>query len=141
MTGVGRKVVRQGNNQSSHFRFPFEELFTQSAPDVVEAFQQQLYELVEEKLVNCHVLLVMRADFLSKAIQNADFARLLNRNLDIKLAPMDEAELRAAINSPAKSQRVSIEPALLETLIDAVENQPGSLPLLQDILHQLWGKL
>lgn len=116
----------------------FEELFTQSSPEVVEAFQQQLYELVEANLANLHVVLVMRADFLSDALQNANFARLLNRNLDKKLAPMDQAELRAAINNPAANQRVGIEPILLETLLNSVENQAGSLPLLQDILHQLW---
>ena len=117
----------------------FEELFTQSSPEVIEAFQQRLYELVEANLNNLHVVLVMRADFLAVVLQNANFARLLNRNLDKKLAPMDNAELRAAINNPAANQRVVIEPILLETLLDSVENQAGSPPLLQDILRQLWG--
>ena len=116
----------------------FEELFTHSDPATVRAYESQLIRLVEADLKGCTLLLVMRADFLAAALANEAFTRLLNQHSTELLPPMGSAELRAAIEQPARKQRVSVEPALTEALLDAVENQPGSLPLLQYVLSLLW---
>ena len=118
----------------------FEELFTQSSLSVTQIFQEQLARLVEAKLPRCHLLLVMRADFLSAALTNPSFAKLLDQHPSKLLAPMGQAELRAAIEKPANKQQVIIEPILTEALLDAVENQSGSLPILQYVLSLLWEK-
>ena len=53
---------------------------------------------------------------------------------------MNREELRAAIVRPAENAKVSFEPGLVETLLDDVENKPGSLPLLQFALREMWGR-
>jgi hypothetical protein len=52
---------------------------------------------------------------------------------------MNRQELQAAIRRPAENAKVSFEPGLVETLLDDVENKPGSLPLLQFALREMWG--
>jgi hypothetical protein len=116
----------------------FEELFTQSDPATARAYEAQLIRLVEADLKGCTLLLVMRADFLAAALANEAFAKLLDKSPAKLLPPMGQAELRAAIEQPARKQRVTVEPALTAALLDDVENQPGSLPLLQYALSLLW---
>jgi hypothetical protein len=56
------------------------------------------------------------------------------------LGPMNREELRAAICRPAANANVSFESGLVETLLDDVESKPGSLPLLQFALREMWGR-
>jgi WD40 repeat protein len=53
---------------------------------------------------------------------------------------MNREELQAAIRRPAEINKVSFDPGLVETLLDGVENKPGSLPLLQFALREMWGR-
>ena len=48
--------------------------------------------------------------------------------------------LQAAIVHPADDLKVSFDPGLVETLLDEVESKPGSLPLLQFALGEMWGR-
>ena len=41
---------------------------------------------------------------------------------------------------PAESVKVSFEPGLVESLLDEVVSKPGSLPLLQFALREMWGR-
>ena len=118
----------------------FEELFTQSDPETVKAYEAQLINLVNVNIKQCSLLLVMRADFLASALLNESFAHLLNQISPKLLPPMGKAELRAAIELPARKQRVDLEPSLTNALLDEVDNQPGYLPLLQYALRLLWDK-
>ena len=74
------------------------------------------------------VVLTMRSDFLGAC---ASFTRLndvLNAHL-VQVGPMQEDELREAINRPAYLVGCEVEPALSERLLADVEGQPGALPL------------
>jgi Novel STAND NTPase 1 len=51
---------------------------------------------------------------------------------------MNREELRTAIIRPAENAKGSFEPGLVETLLDEVESKPGSLPLLQFALREMW---
>ena len=53
---------------------------------------------------------------------------------------MSREELRLAIETPAENEKVSFESGLVETLLDDVESKPGSLPLLQFALREMWGR-
>ena len=117
----------------------FEELFTHSKSNIVQAYLDQLIQLIDS---NSHVslLLIMRADFLGSALGYPQFAEKLDKYPDKKLAVMAKAELREAIENPANKQHIQLEPALTQALLDDVENQAGSLPLLQYVLSLLWDK-
>ena len=85
------------------------------------------------------VVLTMRSDFLGAC---ASFTRLndvLNAHL-VQVGPMQEDELREAINRPAYLVGCEVEPALSERLLADVEGQPGALPLLQFALTEVWKK-
>lgn len=117
----------------------FEELFTQSQQPIVQAFLQQLIQLINAN-TNCCLLLIMRADFLASALANTEFAALMDQHPHKLLAPMAKAELREIIENPANKQRIQLQPALVEALLDDIKNQSGYLPLLQYSLNLLWEK-
>ncbi len=54
---------------------------------------------------------------------------------------MTRQELREAIVKPAEAVRVGFEPGLVDTILDDVERRPGSLPLLQFALREIWRRL
>ena len=54
---------------------------------------------------------------------------------------MTRDELREAIVKPAKAVQVEFEPGLVDTILDDVEKRPGSLPLLQFALREMWARL
>jgi WD40 repeat protein len=85
------------------------------------------------------LILTMRADFYGRALQYRRLADALQSHVE-NLGPMNREELRAAIVRPAENARVSFDPGLVETLLDDVERMPGSLPLLQFALREMWGR-
>ena len=83
--------------------------------------------------------LTLRADFFGQALQHRPFADALEGHV-VNLGPMNREELRAAIVRPAENATVSFDPGLVETLLDDVQNKPGSLPLLEFALREMWGR-
>jgi WD40 repeat protein len=84
------------------------------------------------------LILTMRADFFGHALLYRPLTDALQGHVE-NLGPMSRAELRLAIEKPAENAKVSFEPGLVETLLDDVESKPGSLPLLQFALREIWG--
>lgn len=85
------------------------------------------------------LVLTLRADFYGRALLHRPLADALQGRVE-NLGPMSREELRLAIEKPAEKATVSFEPGLIETLLDDVENKPGSLPLLQFALREMWGR-
>jgi WD40 repeat protein len=85
------------------------------------------------------LILTLRADFYGRALRHRPLADALQGHVE-NLGPMNRQELQAAIRLPAESVNVSFEPGLVETLVDDVESKPGSLPLLQFALREMWGR-
>ncbi|MEQ8466956.1 nSTAND1 domain-containing NTPase [Coleofasciculus sp. E1-EBD-02] len=88
--------------------------------------------------LNLTVVITMRADFFGKCAEQ-DYGGLANRiqeNL-VTITPMKTEELAAAITEPAKQVGLEIERELVTQMLLDVEG-PGSLPLLQYTLTELW---
>jgi uncharacterized protein YjbI with pentapeptide repeats len=85
------------------------------------------------------VILAMRADFFGKCLEQdySGLAQQIQQNL-FTVTPMNPEELRQAIVEPAKRVNLEIEPELVEEMLGDVANAPGSLPLLQYTLTELW---
>jgi WD40 repeat protein len=79
----------------------------------------------------------MRADFLGKCIEYPTLAQWIADNT-VMVTPMKERELEEAIAEPAKKVGLEVEPRLVTQMINDVKESPGSLPLLQYALTQLW---
>ena len=54
------------------------------------------------------------------------------------LAAMDESDLRAAIDRPARLAGLVVEPGLVDLLVSEVADQPGALPLMSHALAETW---
>jgi WD40 repeat protein/energy-coupling factor transporter ATP-binding protein EcfA2 len=82
-------------------------------------------------------VVTMRADFFGKCAAYPDLAaRLAER--DVLVGPMSEEELRRAIESPAEAVGLHYEKGLVDTILSDLGNEPGTLPLLQHTLLELW---
>jgi WD40 repeat protein/DNA-binding SARP family transcriptional activator len=97
------------------------------------AFFTALAEHAEEG----QVVLAIRADRLGGLTTFPAATRLVERGLYL-LSPMTEADLRAAIEAPARQAGLRIEPGLVELLIAEVAGEPGALPLLSHVLRETW---
>jgi hypothetical protein len=83
------------------------------------------------------ILLTLRTDFYGACAKYDEFAAVLNRH-HILLPPMSDEELAVAIEQPAWRAGYEMEPGLAAVLLRDARDQPGSLPLLQFALDELW---
>ncbi|MBE7469886.1 MAG: hypothetical protein DPW09_14045 [Anaerolineae bacterium] len=84
------------------------------------------------------ILLSLRADFYSEALQlSPTLSRLLEGNV-IHLQPPTPAELAQAMVKPARLVTLAFEPGLVERLNAELAESPHPLLLLQGALVELW---
>ncbi|HEY6347272.1 MAG TPA: hypothetical protein VIY49_37765 [Bryobacteraceae bacterium] len=106
---------------------------------------QERSEFLEDLLTSTRsapvtVLITLRADYYGQAL-NA--SRALSDALNsgqIALGPMVREELESAIETPARLVGLKFEPGLVSRMLNDVNSSPGSLPLLEYALSQLWGE-
>ncbi|MGH9193663.1 MAG: BTAD domain-containing putative transcriptional regulator, partial [Acidimicrobiales bacterium] len=83
------------------------------------------------------LVVALRADRLGELSAHPGFARLIEPGVYL-LAAMGDADLRAAIEGPARQAGLLLEPGLVELLVQDVEDEPGALPLLSHALRTTW---
>jgi WD40 repeat protein/DNA-binding SARP family transcriptional activator len=116
----------------------FEELFSGSIPEPERgALVDQLVEAAWDPDRRVRILIALRADFFGRLAQYPELADLVGPN-HVLLGPMSPSELRRAIEGPAERAGLTVEPALVDALIDDVAGEPGGLPLLSTALLDLW---
>jgi ABC-type dipeptide/oligopeptide/nickel transport system ATPase component len=122
----------------------FEEVFTM-VPDhkvgarFIEVLLRGFVDPAAGTACDICLILTMRADFYGRALRHRQLSDALQNHVE-NLGPMRRDELQAAITKPAEAASVAFEPGLVETLLDAVQNKPGSLPLLQFALREMWSR-
>ncbi|MEV0232020.1 PQQ-binding-like beta-propeller repeat protein [Nonomuraea sp. NPDC050786] len=115
----------------------FERVFTECHDEAARtAFIETLMAAVGDTV---KILLVLRADFYGRVMRHLDLSRLV-KNGQVTVLPMDEDELRAAIEEPALVLRRRFQPALVDALVADVSGQTGGLPLLEFTLAELWAR-
>jgi DNA-binding SARP family transcriptional activator/WD40 repeat protein len=83
------------------------------------------------------LVIALRADRLGEMSVHTSVATLIERGLHL-LTPMAEADLREAIEGPARQAGLLLEAGLVDLLVREVEGEPGALPLLSHALRQTW---
>jgi hypothetical protein len=112
----------------------FEELFTLCESEALRrTFIAELLALAGKYLV----VLTMRADFWGECAPYAELKEAMQAHQEL-VAPMDAAELRAAIEQQAASAGLRFEAGLSTQILDDVRGEPGAMPLLQHALLLLW---
>ena len=113
----------------------FERLYTECQDeDVRAAFVDVLIATASDTV---KVLLVLRADFYGRVLRHLELSKVVKTG-QVTVLPMDEDELRSAIEKPALVLKRSFQPSLVDALIADVSGQAGGLPLLEFTLAELW---
>jgi energy-coupling factor transporter ATP-binding protein EcfA2 len=112
-----------------------EELFTTADSESSIAFQRELLALGHDVFV----VLTVRADFYEDLMVAPLWGRIKGTRFEVMA--LQGAALREAIEEPANGVGVYIESALVERLVNDAEDEPGTLPLVQETLVALWDRL
>ena len=114
----------------------FEEIFTATPEPSRRPFAQMLLQAVGRAPFT--LLLTVRADSYSQIINlDRGFSdRIASAQVNIGALAADE--LRESIGGPARLVGLEFEPGLVERLLTDVGNEPGSLPLLEFALTEIW---
>ena len=83
------------------------------------------------------VLLTLRADFYARLAEYPELAQQASAHQYL-VGPLDREGVEAAIAEPAHVVSLELEPGLVEQILDDVGSEPGSLPLLEHTLFELW---
>jgi WD40 repeat protein len=117
----------------------FEEIYTQCEDrEEQQNFIKALLAAVNRRCIT--LVFTLRADFYGYALSYPPFCKALQRFNHIPLGLMGEAELQAAIEQPAQKLNVRFPSHLVARILDDIGNEPGSLPLLEFALTELWNK-
>ncbi len=114
----------------------FEELLAGRRPDVDQLLVVR--RLVDLAAGGAGVVLGLRADFYHAVLELPGLLPAAQNNLYV-LAPMTEAQLRQAIEEPARKAGLRVSPALVDLLLADLQDAsqaPGALPLLSHALTQ-----
>jgi energy-coupling factor transporter ATP-binding protein EcfA2 len=130
-------ALQRPGDQWLFFVDQFEEIFTVGDEKLRGSFIAALTQIAQDRNSSTKLVLAMRADFLDRFSPFPQFARIIEKNIDI-VADMHADELRQAIEQPAARHGVVFEQGLVEEIIKDVQGQAGSLPLLQYTLDLLW---
>lgn len=83
------------------------------------------------------VVLTLRADYYGNCATHPGLAEAVARH-PLLLGPMDEAELREAVEGPAGTVGLQIEAGLTDLLVADVVGEPVGFPLLSHALVETW---
>lgn len=115
----------------------FEQLFTATDETRRNQFLQGLAAELADPEGQLVVILALRADFYDRPLQHPDFSAVFVPGV-VHVLPMTARELEAAVVEPAEQVGVKVESALLAELVAETVARPGSLPLLQYALTELF---
>lgn len=111
----------------------FEELFTLVAEPDRAPFVQRLLQLTAHH----YVVLTMRADFWGDCALYDDLRTRMLRDQEL-IKPLMADELRAAVEEQAAVAHLRFEQGLAQLIFADVREEPGSMPLLQHALFELF---
>ena len=116
----------------------FEELFAAVASESTRAlFLDSVTRAVTAPDSRLRVVLTLRGDFFDRPLRYAEFGALVEAGL-LPVAMPSDTELAAAIERPAVTVGVAVEPGVAAEMIRDVADEPGGLPLLQYALTDLF---
>jgi transcriptional regulator with XRE-family HTH domain/predicted Zn-dependent protease with MMP-like domain len=120
----------------------FEELFALSNDDGIRSrFLDSLVALAlhrpRRSNARLKIVCAIRSDWAHRVLSHRGFTDLI-QDADVKIGPLTEDEIRQTIEQPAALCGVRFEPGLVQRLVVDAGAEPGTLPLLQFALAQLW---
>lgn len=118
----------------------FEETFTRAGEAAGLEFIALLHHAATVKGGRCIVAITMRADFFDRLGKYPEFAELFEADQLLIVTEMTPSNLLRAITGPADAVGLMYEDGLADRILEDVRRQPGSLPLLQYALTELYAR-
>jgi hypothetical protein len=123
----------------------FEEIFRLSRArrgikaidDQAAAFVKLLLEAIGQGEYPIYIALTMWSDFLGDCAQFRDLPEALNRS-QFLIPRMTRDQQREAIEGPVAVGGATIEPRLVQRLLNDMGDDPDQLPILQHALMRTW---
>ncbi len=122
----------------------FEELFRykKSRRDALsfnesEAFVKLLVEAVRQDELPVYIILTMRSDFIGECSQFQELTSLINDS-NYLIPQMTRDDFKDAVTGPVAVGGASIDPNLVQQLLNDVGDNPDQLPILQHALMRTW---
>ncbi|MCF4967678.1 nSTAND1 domain-containing NTPase [Nostoc sp. CMAA1605] len=116
----------------------FEELFTLAASEDRQRFLEIVLGTVEKIPEKFKLIITLRADFIASCLEVTKLAQLLQKSSVLLPPCLTKEEYRRIIIHPAEQVGLTVEPELVEVLLQELNYSPGYLPLLEFVLEQLW---
>jgi WD40 repeat protein len=145
--GLIEALKQQVYNGSSNILLmvdQFEELFRykKSRRDAVtfnesEAFVKLLVEVVRQSEVPVYTILTMRSDFIGECSQFQELTSLINDS-NYLIPQMTRDDFKDAVTGPVAVGGATIDPNLVQQLLNDVGDNPDQLPILQHALMRTW---
>ena len=133
-----KRALPDGESQLLLVIDQFEELFTLLEDEEERNhILNSLLVATQEKNSPLRLVITLRADYYDRPLQYADFGELMRRHTEVVL-PLSSAEMERAIAGPAERVGLLVEPGLVAKMAADVADQPGTLPLLQYALTELF---
>lgn len=83
------------------------------------------------------VVVTMRADFYHRLAEHPALRGMV-ASQQVLLGPLDARNLRRAIEEPARRCGLELEPGLTRRILTDVADRPGTLPLMEHVLLEIW---
>ncbi|MBZ0274779.1 MAG: serine/threonine-protein kinase PknK, partial [Anaerolineae bacterium] len=116
----------------------FEEVFTMVEDETARAhFLNSLLAAAQDPRSRLRIIVTLRADFYDRPLLYPDFGGLISQRTQFVL-PLTAEELRLAISGPAERVGLKLEGGLAAAIAADIGAQPGTLPLLQYALSELY---
>ncbi len=120
----------------------FEEIFRyhqHGDRDRADAFVALLLQAAKQPGLPVYVVLTMRSDFLGDCTLFDGLPEALNESQ--YLTPrLDREQRQSAIAGPASVFGASVEPRLVNRLLNDMGDEPDQLPLMQHLMMRLWNE-
>lgn len=113
----------------------FEEIFTGSGDP--SEFITTLAQLSHDHLGRLRTVIAVRADFYGACSEHTWLAEAINRN-SVLVGPLGRAELRAAVEGPARKAGLGLEEGLADRILEQAPDDAGALPLIAHALMETW---
>lgn len=122
----------------------FEELFRFkesrkdfTAVNETEAYIKLLVNAIRQTDLPIYVVLTMRSDFIGECSQFQELTNLINKS-NFLIPQMTRDDFQEAIMGPLAVGGATIDPQLLQHLLNAIEDKNDQLPVLQHVMMRTW---
>lgn len=142
ITGMIRDFLGESNDKVLLVIDQFEELFRYGSLGVkdtstAEQFIDSLVKAAGQSAVNVYTILTMRSDFIGECAHYQGLTQLIN-NSNYLVPHMGRENYREAIVGPVKYAGATIDPVLVDLLLDHIGERTDQLPVLQHAMMRTW---